>query len=169
MTNSKAGRPVNSFTGKYPTTENGKPTRTYRKWQSMHARCYGTHPSAEQYKSRGIGICDRWRGHGGYDCFVDDMGFAPEGLTLERINNDKGYAPDNCKWATWQEQANNRTHSGKLPNPLSMMQKAKTAGLPYAVVYLRVRRLGWSVEKALSTPKNAPGKWDRKSSKIILG
>lgn len=57
------------------------------------------------YGGRGITICDSWRK---FANFLADMGERPERLTLDRIDNSKGYSPDNCQWATWEQQANNR-------------------------------------------------------------
>ena len=134
------------------TTENGKVKRSYRKWSSMIRRCNSPkYHNYHYYGGRGITVCERWTGKGGYAAFVADMGEPPEGLTLERINNNKGYSPDNCKWATWHEQAMNKRRSGVPPNPNSLRQRAKAAGLPYMLVYLRTRR-GWTEDRALSTP-----------------
>ncbi len=116
----------------------------------MLRRCYDTkHPAFPYYGERGIQVCDRWRGKDGYANFLADMGEPPDGLTLERKENDKGYQPSNCRWATWKEQAANRRPRGPVAN--SLAQRARRARLTPMLVYLRIRR-GWTQERALSTP-----------------
>lgn len=111
MNKRKPGRPFGTYKGAYPTSVNGKPTRLYRKWCSMNARCHNpSHPAHAHYKSKGITVCERWRGKGsGFQNFAADMGECPVGLTLDRIDNSNGYDPLNCRWATWKEQAMNRS------------------------------------------------------------
>jgi hypothetical protein len=81
-------------------------TPTYSTWLAMWARC--TNPANAgwlNYGGRGIAVCARWRK---FENFLADMGIKPEGLTLERKNNEKGYNRSNCCWATWSEQNLNK-------------------------------------------------------------
>jgi hypothetical protein len=77
-------------------------------------------------------------------------------MTLGRKRGNDPYGPDNCQWETWKEQAKNREGAGAPKDPNSIRGKARAAGLPYMVVYHRLRA-GWTLEKALSTPKAKRG------------
>lgn len=89
-------------------------TPIWYSWSGMFGRCDNPrHPRYSSYGGRGITICDRWRGNRGFVHFLADMGERPEGLTLDRVDNDRGYSPGNCRWATPKQQANNRRKARK--------------------------------------------------------
>jgi hypothetical protein len=84
-------------------------TPTYISWSSMKQRCENPKaPDYPRYGGRGITFCDQWRS---YEVFRSDMGLRPEGLTLDRIENNGNYGPTNCQWATPKQQAKNRRRS----------------------------------------------------------
>ena len=84
----------------------GKTSPTYNSWRDMKTRCLNSNcPDYKNYGGRGIKVCERWMD---FTNFLADMGEKPEGLTLDRINNDGNYEPGNCRWATWKEQRRNQ-------------------------------------------------------------
>lgn len=106
----------------------------------------------DRYGGRGIKVCERWRKS--FDAFVEDMGVPEPKMTLERIDNNKGYSPENCRWATMQEQQRNRrdtvwlTFNGKTKCLADWAQTLSVS--PQAIGY-RLRS-GYSFEEALSKP-----------------
>lgn len=131
----------------------GYDSPTYRSWKAMKNRC--TRPSDKQWKNyggRGIKICQKWHKFSG---FLEDMGIRPEGTTLDRIDNDGNYDPQNCRWADIKSQRRNRSDNrivqyfGKM---MPLVSACESAGLPYDTVRTRLDRYGWTESEALSKP-----------------
>ena len=128
----------------------------YRIWSSMIGRCHTlTDKAYPFYGGRGIIVCKKWRSS--FCQFLKDMGRRPDAtLSIHRIDNDKGYCPTNCKWATRKEQTKFRSVTRfHYFNGQSLMlsEWSEKTGLPENMLHQRINKLGWSVEKALTTPK----------------
>lgn len=128
-------------------------TRTYRAWIAMRTRCLNpAEKSWKHYGGRGITICQRWDR---FEAFLEDMGPHPgKGYSLDRIDNEQGYAPDNCRWATPREQARNCRRNTLLTlhgvtRPLCVWEEI--TGITRQAIYRRIKT-GWTVEEALTTP-----------------
>lgn len=103
------------------------------------------------YGGRGIRVCHRWLV---FENFLADMGQAPEGLTLERVDNFGDYEPSNCKWASAVEQANNRRNNQVLVSngeALTISQWSARLNLPRGRISQRLKA-GWSINDALTIP-----------------
>lgn len=127
-------------------------------WTQMLQRCTNPHHSSfRRYGGRGIVVCERWQ-HS-FVTFLADMGNPPEGTTLDRRDNDGPYSPENCRWATSAQQANNRTFNPTNPRRFLVYRGethiiaewSKIMGLPYKAILGRLGR-GWDIEKTLTTP-----------------
>jgi hypothetical protein len=99
------------FTGNAYATKHGQAGRTksreYKSWRAMKARCMNpNNPAYKNYGGRGITVFPEWVQS--FEAFYRDMGERPEGKTLDRVNNDLGYFPNNCRWATPKEQIANQ-------------------------------------------------------------
>lgn len=140
------------------TTHGKTHTREHRIWKNMRNRCNNpNHPRYADWGGRGIKICDRWNV---FQNFIDDMGKCPDGYTIERIDNNKGYEPNNCKWATMFEQTQNSRKSRYITyngQTLAMSEWARRAQIPYNALRSRLNRK-WTDEEALTLPLGAKRK-----------
>jgi len=136
-----------------PWTKHGMVKRPeYGVWVHMIQRC--TNPARDAfagYGGRGVKVCPRWRES--FQAFYDDMGPRPgPGYSLDRIDFNGNYEPDNCRWATAAEQANNKSNNRRLAfngQNLTVAQWAKRLGIPQETLYARLNR-GWPIERILT-------------------
>lgn len=136
-------------------------TRLFNVWQCMIARCYNANRSNyKNYGGRGITVCDEWKND-----FMNFYNWAMQNgydetalrgkCTIDRINNDGNYEPDNCRWVTLKSQCSNRrtnkfvTYNGVTK---TIKQWSYECDIPYTTLYHRVVTAKWDIEKALTTP-----------------
>ena len=129
-------------------------TRIYEIWASMKKRCLNKNcQSYDNYGGRGIIICDEWLKFENFYTWAIENGYN-DNLTLDRVNNNLGYNPNNCRWANRYTQANNKrnnvliTYNGKTQ---TLPQWCRELNLPYATIWDRVQK-GWTDEEILTTP-----------------
>lgn len=125
-------------------------TPIYRLWSMMLDRCRNVNNGHyKYYGGRGITVCERWHK---FENFYADMGDRPNGKTLDRINNNGNYCPENCRWASLKTQARNKSTSKLLAykgKTQSLAAWAEELGINRNTISTRLRR-GWSVAKALN-------------------
>lgn len=121
----------------------GKERPAHYTWRSMVARCTNpNHKAYGYYGRRGITVCERWMS---YENFVADMGEPPEGMSLDRVDNDKGYEPGNCRWATRSEQQKNKTSTKTYSNGSfvgSLVECARLIGISKELAHWRWKQHG---------------------------
>jgi len=126
-------------------------TSEYQIWEAMIARCHNpSNKGFRSYGQRGITVCARWRES--FTNFFSDMGARPERKSLDRIDNDGPYSPENCRWATRKEQANNTRQNRRITLngvTLTHSEWAKRLGCPASTISTRLKR-GWTPEQAIS-------------------
>lgn len=134
---------------------NEEGTPLYNTWLGIKQRCFNPRsPAYPYYGGRGITMCEAWRDC--YETFRDAVGPRPgKGLSLDRVDNSRGYEPGNTRWATRKQQSDNRRSNilvefrGETHN---LKGWARVLSIPYPRLYMRVFRLGWSLERALTQP-----------------
>lgn len=131
-----------------------KKTPEYNSWVAMKGRCYNNNDSHyHRYGGRGIKVCDRWLNS--FINFLDDMGNKPTTKhSLDRIDNDGDYSPDNCRWVTNIEQGNNKSDTVFVEyNGIkkTIRQWSDFTGISYKTLRQRLFIYNWPVGKALTT------------------
>lgn len=130
----------------------------YDVWCGIISRCKNKNlKSYKYYGGRGIKVCNRWRK---FENFYDDMGDIPDGKTIDRINNDGDYTPENCQWATRKQQCRNKTNNRMMTyngKTMCVVEWAEELGIKGKTIYNRLEA-GWPDVKALTTPPKKQGR-----------
>lgn len=137
---------------------NKEDKRLVRIWRAMMSRCYKTHSYGYKwYGAKGIRVCEEWHEFENFKDWALNNNYKDD-LTIERIDNNEDYKPENCKWADWETQANH-TSSNKLITYNNKTQSlslwVKELGLDYYRTKARINSCGWSIEDAFTKPKYA--------------
>lgn len=132
--------------------------KVYSVWRAIISRCQNPNISGyANYGGRGITVCERWSGKNGFQNFFSDMGLPPSpGMTIDRKDNDGPYSPENCRWATWREQASNSRRAKPITYQgitSSLIEHCERLGINYRRVQMRLHR-GWTVEDAFERPSS---------------
>lgn len=131
---------------------NGKESRTYKSWTGIKDRCLNPrNRNYPGYGGRGIRVCDRWQS---FAAFLEDMGPRPDGFSIDRIDSNGHYSPENCRWATRREQMNNVRYNRVLTVHGERMTQAEAArrfGVDQKLINSRIK-LGWGEERAATQP-----------------
>lgn len=129
---------------KHGSANRGRKTALYQVWCSMIKRCHSeTEPGFKNYGARGIKVCDRWRND--FSDFLADMGEPEPGQSIERDDVNGNYEPENCRWASKVEQANNARSNvmlATIDGVMTIAEFAKRYGLNYAGVQKQIKRHG---------------------------
>lgn len=135
-------------------THGDSTSKEYKIWNQMKMRCENeSDPAFQNYGGGGIRVCERWRNS--YEAFLKDMGRCPDGLSIDRKDNNGNYEPSNCRWVTKKQQNRNRrdncifTVRGITG---CMSELSERFGIANRTAWYRIRKAGWDIETAFVTP-----------------
>ena len=131
-------------------------SRLYSIHKGMKQRCYN--PKAlryDRYGARGITVCDEWNGANGFENFYEwsQLNGYSDGLTIDRIDNNKGYFPENCRWANSYEQGNNKSSNRLISangETHTVAEWSRITGINKNTIIGRLDNLGWSEEDSVN-------------------
>lgn len=158
--NSSCGCRKYKTIGEKVATHQQSHTRLHNIWTGINNRCNPSNANSERYGARGIFVCNEWDNYEVFAEWAHSNGYT-DNLTIERKDVNKGYSPDNCEWIPLGKQARNRrttfwvTYNG---HKMSLAEASELAGLPYKQVHYRIKKLGWTADRALSEPIYNPSK-----------
>lgn len=128
---------------------NKRSMKEYRVWKAMKSRCYAPSQTKGYYKQNHIEVCDRWKNS--FSNFLDDMGMMPDqSYSLEHIDVNGNYSPENCKWIPQRDQSKNRSNTiwvvydGKT---MCLKDAARALGMKYTTLYCQYRRGALALER----------------------
>lgn len=124
-------------------------SKEYRIWSGMKTRCMNPNSDGfEHYGNKGVHVCDRWITS--FEDFFNDMGKCPDGMTLDRIDNNLGYSKSNCRWATHQQQAVNRSIVKKFDytgSEYCIAELSRLWNVPETTLRRKIKLLGWPLSE----------------------
>ena len=141
------------------TTHGGSRTRLFGVWRHMQERCNNpNHKSYARYGGRGVKVCKEWDHFEAFRDWALQSGYDEKAelmkCTIDRIDNEKGYSPTNCRWVSAKEQANNRSNNRFITlhdETHTVAEWADITGIPHTAIRARLKK-GWSEERALTEP-----------------
>lgn len=136
-------------------------TRLYGIWSDMKSRCHNSNQTDyARYGGRGISVCRDWNCYENFRDWAINNGYS-DNLTIDRIDVNKGYSPDNCRWATAKQQSRNKRNNIRITykgETKVLVEWCEQLNLPYGTIEMRIHR-GWNGVDALTKPiKNKGGK-----------
>lgn len=148
----------NQVISKLNKTHGKSKTRLYNIWAGMRERCNcESYPAFRYYGAKGVKLCKEWDDYSAFEAWALANGYdknaKPHHCTLDRIDNSKGYSPDNCRWVNSKVQSNNQSRNRRIDyagKSKTIAEWSEEKGWPYSVIYNRIVRYRWSADRALT-------------------